>query len=218
MKKQKKKKNNIFIEKNIDENDFLKAVDNISKKLIYKFKFGYHEIEDMKQQATIFALEGLENYDNKRPLENFLWTHVRNRLFNFKRDNYYRPDNICIGCKFHDPKYKKSTNQCSKFKNKNECSIYTNWLDRNTVKKNIMKPTDIQNQENSITSSTNILSDITNLEIIQIIEDNLETRFRPTYLKLKGGQKVLKQELLRLQDHIKDILLKYNLNTEDLHE
>ena len=40
----------------------------------------------MKQQAAIFALEGLEKYDNKRPLENFLWTHVRNRLFNYKRE------------------------------------------------------------------------------------------------------------------------------------
>ena len=61
-----KLKNDIFKRKKVKEEDFLKALDIISKKLIYKFKFGYHDIEDMKQQAAIFALEGLENYDNKR--------------------------------------------------------------------------------------------------------------------------------------------------------
>ena len=81
----------------VDENEFLKIVDIISKKLAYKFKFGYHEYDDMKQQISIFALEGLKNYDHKRPLENFLWTHVRNRLFNYKRDNYQRPDKPCHG-------------------------------------------------------------------------------------------------------------------------
>ena len=72
----------------VSESEFVQVWEKISKKLGYKFKFGYHSHEDMKQQAAIFALEGLKNYDYKRPLENFLWTHVRNRLFNFKRNNF----------------------------------------------------------------------------------------------------------------------------------
>ena len=93
----------------ITEQELLDTIDIITKKLAYKFKFGYHQIEDMKQQISIFALEGLENYDNKRPLENFLWTHVRNRLFNFKRDNYQRPDKPCKTCPFYDPNLKNPT-------------------------------------------------------------------------------------------------------------
>ena len=88
-----KKKNNY----KIDEAEFLEVLDKITKKLIHKFRFGYHNAEDMKQQASIFALEALDRYDGKRPLEIFLWTHVRNRLFNFKRNNYQRPDSPCIG-------------------------------------------------------------------------------------------------------------------------
>ena len=72
--------------KGVDEKDFLRVLDNISKRLAYKFRFAYHNFDDMKQQAAIFAIEGLEKYDNSRPLENFLWTHVRNRLFNYKRN------------------------------------------------------------------------------------------------------------------------------------
>jgi len=200
------KKTNIFKRKKIKEEDFLQALDNISKKLIYKFKFGYHEIEDMKQQAAIFALEGLENYDASRPLENFLWTHVRNRLFNFKRDNYCRPDNVCVTCPFFDPKYKKSKNQCSKFIDKKDCSIYSEWQDRNATKKNIMQPVDIDIVEHKHHSVNYVVDILSNNEIINIIENNIHSRYRETYLKLKGGGKVLKQDLLQFQEHIKNIL------------
>jgi DNA-directed RNA polymerase specialized sigma subunit len=213
----KKNKNNIFKEKNITEEEFLDAVDKISKKLIYKFKFGYHEIEDMKQQATIFALQGLKNYDSSRPLENFLWTHVRNRLFNFKRDNYYRPDNVCIGCKYYDPDMKKSSNQCAKFSDKNECEIYSSSLNRNTIRKNLMKPNHIDTEHNNIRPTNNISNIITNEEILQIIEDNIDTKFRMSYLKLKGGDKILRSELVKLQNHIYGILEKFNLDKDNFN-
>jgi len=210
-----KSKNNIFIRKKVKEEDFLKALDTISKKLIYKFKFGYHEIEDMKQQAAIFALEGLENYDNKRPLENFLWTHVRNRLFNFKRDNYFRPENVCVNCPFYDPKNLKSTNQCAQYKNKNDCSLYSQWINRNTIKKNLMKPINIDHEQNNLlNSASDVFNNISNSELISIIENNIETKYRETYLRLKGGAKVSKQDLLKLQDHI-TYLLQNNKNDYD---
>jgi hypothetical protein len=201
-----KKKNDIFKRKKITEQDFLQALDTISKKLIYKFKFGYHEIEDMKQQAAIFALEGLENYDSSRPLENFLWTHVRNRLFNFKRDNYHRPDNVCVGCPFFDPKFKNSINQCSKFLNKDDCSIYSESNEKNSTRKNLMQPCDIDTVNHDFHSHNSIMDILSNVEIIRIIEKNIHTKYRETYLKIKGGVKVSKNDLCLLQDHIREIL------------
>jgi hypothetical protein len=210
-----KQKNDIFTRKKVKESDFLAALETISKKLIYKFKFGYHEIEDMKQQAAIFAIEGLEQYDYKRPLENFLWTHVRNRLFNFKRDNYFRPDNVCATCPFFDPKNKLSSNQCSKFTNKNDCEIFAQWSERNTIKKNLMLPNNIEHETGSSLQSKNDLVDsIGNNELIKIIEDNISTKYRETYIRLKGGAKVHKQDLIKLQKHIKEILDKHNLSRD----
>lgn len=197
----KKKKNNIFLEKNITEEQFLETVDHISKKLIYKFKFGYHDINDMKQQALLFAFEGLSFYDNQRPLENFLWTHIRNRLFNFKRDNYCRPDTVCSSCPFFDPQYKKSDNQCSKFDNKENCDIYNEWLNRNNNKKKLMNTTDISTLYD-IKNDTNIFESISNKEIIDIIENKIELKYRDIYLKLKGGLKVSKQDIKKLHNHI----------------
>jgi len=130
--------------KSVSDEEFVDVWEKISKKLGYKFKFGYHSYEDMKQQAAIFALEGLKNYDHKRPLENFLWTHVRNRLFNYKRDNYQRPDKPCLTCPFYKPKEASCTSQCSEFSNKNDCSLYSSWYTRNENKKNIMRPVSIE--------------------------------------------------------------------------
>jgi hypothetical protein len=208
-KKQKKLKitNNKSLPKDVSEEDFLKVLDNITKRLGHKFKFGYHEFDDMKQQAAIFALEGLEKYDSSRPLENFLWTHVRNRLFNYKRNNYQRPDKPCFTCPLFDKAYKCSNNQCSKYTNKKDCDLYAAWAARNDAKKNIMQPTYIDNEiDNPIFSENNLLSSIQNKEIIDFLDQNIETEYREYYCKLKNGEKLSKQNLVKLQKHIQKLM------------
>jgi len=189
---------------NVDEAEFLRVLDNISKRLGHKFKFGYHEFDDMKQQAAIFAMEGLEKYDNSRPLENFLWTHVRNRLFNYKRNNYQRPDKPCLTCPFFDKSYQCSKNQCSKFSDKSECELYTSWSNRNDTKKNIMQPSYIEHDpQHSVAHFTSLIQ---NQEIIKFLDENIISEYRETYLKLKHGTKIPKQQLIKLQNHIKDLM------------
>lgn len=182
----------------VDEDEFLNIIETISKKLAYKFKFGYHSYDDMKQQISIFALEGLKNYDHKRPLENFLWTHIRNRLFNYKRDNYQRPDKPCYSC----PLWKNST--CTKYANKHDCDLYSNWSKRNESKKNLMHLTTID----EIKNYSNIFIDnaLQSNEIINIIEKNINGEERTIYLKLKNGNKVSKIEINKLTDKIKEIM------------
>lgn len=184
----------------VNEDEFLKIVEIISKKLAYKFKFGYHDYEDMKQQISIFALEGLKNYDHKRPLENFLWTHVRNRLFNYKRDNYQRPDKPCLTC----PLYKYSS--CTKYSNKNDCELYYNWSNRNSVKKNLMHLTTIDEIKDYSNFFSDGSEDLSNKEIIDLIEAHLNGEDRVTYLKVKNGTKVTKVEMTRLTTRLQEIV------------
>lgn len=195
------------------EAEFLEAWEKISKKLGYKFKFGYHSHEDMKQQAAIFALEGLKNYDKKRPLENFLWTHIRNRLFNYKRDNYQRPDKPCLTCPFFAPK--SCASECSEFSNKEECSLYSSWIKRNDTKKNIMKPIGIDSvaETSKEINYSKLFEDISDKEILDIIDNNISTKNRHIYLKLKGGSKVPKIEIKKLFTEIKQILTDHDINT-----
>ena len=53
-------------------------------------KFGFYEIDDIKQEAYILALEAMEKYDGLRPLENFISKHISNRLKSLRRDKYSR--------------------------------------------------------------------------------------------------------------------------------
>jgi len=190
----------------ISEEQFLSAIDNITKNLAYKFKFGYHEIEDMKQQIIVFALEGLKNYDHNRPLENFLWTHVRNRLFNYKRDNYQRPNKPCLSCPFYDPYLKNSSSECSKFTNKDECELYTRWFNRNNSKKKLVHFTpieDIKDYSNIFCENNISLSNLASKEIIDLIESKLTGELRTIYLKLKNGCKVNNSDKSKLLNFIK---------------
>lgn len=192
---------------NVDEQEFVRVVENISKRLGYKFKFGYHDFDDMKQQAYIFALEGLQKYDNKRPLENFLWTHIRNRLFNYKRNNYQRPDKPCFTCPLFDKTYSCSTNQCSKFTNKQDCELYANWSTRNETKKNIMQPSYIDKEpESPKFASNNLIDNIENKEILDFLDKNISLEHRENYLKLKHGLKIPKLQLVKLQQYIQTLL------------
>lgn len=204
----KKPKKTIFETKNISEEDFISAVNKVAKKLIYKFKFGYHSSEDMKQQAMIFAIEGLEKYDPSKPLENFLWTHIRNRLFNYKRDNYHRPNNVCLTCPFYDRKFEFSDNQCKKFKNKKDCELYTAAEKQNETKKSIKNASGSENQ--NIKNTHNLLDDIINKEILLIIEDRISLKYREDYLKLKGGIKISKKNREKLKEHLLKIIKNYN--------
>jgi len=82
--KQKKENNDTA-----SEEDY-KVIIKIAKKLAPRYVFGSYERADIEQEAIIMGLDGLSRYDRTRPLENFLFTHINNRLKNFKRDNYYR--------------------------------------------------------------------------------------------------------------------------------
>lgn len=207
MSKHKKKKTT----KKIDETQLLQVIDIITKKLAYKFKFGYHDIEDMKQQISIFALEGLKNYDHKRPLENFLWTHVRNRLFNYKRDNYQRPDKPCYTC----PLFNKPTSSCTKYSNKNDCDLYASWSERNSNKKKLMHLTTIDEIKNYSNIFADNYENHDNQEIIKILDEKLSGDIRIIYLKLKSGNKVNRADQTKLLNKIKEILCLKNEDSLD---
>lgn len=74
------------------EEQVISTISKISSRLANKFTFANYEEEDIAQEAFIIGMDAMERYDEIRPLENFLSTHIKNRLINFKRDNYYRPD------------------------------------------------------------------------------------------------------------------------------
>ena len=119
------------------------AVEEVLKGLCSKFRFGYYDEDDMKQEGWIFALDALERYDGKRPLINFLRVHIRNRFISLRRNKLSRYEPPCTQCPFYDPDCKKSNNKCSEFVNKLDCDKWDSWIKRNTSKENLMRPIDL---------------------------------------------------------------------------
>tara|TARA_R100001443_G_scaffold4277_5_gene12706 strand:- start:92 stop:613 length:522 start_codon:yes stop_codon:yes gene_type:complete len=88
----------------IDEEKAIEVILKISKRLAPKYVFATYEIEDIEQEAFLIGVAGLAKYDKSRPLENFMYTHINNRLKTFKRDNYYRLDYGSAAQKIQDRK------------------------------------------------------------------------------------------------------------------
>lgn len=74
------------------EEQVIAIIYKISSRLASKFTFPNVDEDDIQQEAFIIAMDAMDRYDEGRPLENFLSIHIKNRLMNFKRDHYYRPD------------------------------------------------------------------------------------------------------------------------------
>tara|TARA_Y100000385_G_scaffold84599_1_gene86796 strand:+ start:539 stop:1075 length:537 start_codon:yes stop_codon:yes gene_type:complete len=80
------------IPEGLDEEYVVTTISSIAKKIAHKYVFASYQADDIEQEAFLIGMECLDRYDQVRPLENFLYTHMNNRLKNFKRDNYYRLD------------------------------------------------------------------------------------------------------------------------------
>lgn len=72
-----------------NEQIIMKVVNRVA----HKYTFPNYSIEDIIQEGFIIGLEGLEAWDGIRPLENFLAVHIHNRLYNLRRNRYFRPNN-----------------------------------------------------------------------------------------------------------------------------
>jgi len=191
---------------NHSEQEVLDVIENIANRLCYKFKFGYHSPEDMKQQARLFAWEGLEKYDKKRPLENFLWTHVRNRLYNFKRNNYSRLEKPCDTCELYVNK------KCTAFVDQEECNLYKGWLDRNNSKKNLMHSISVEFDQKEHEHSA--IGTLFAKEVSELLDEKLHVRFREDWIRLLNNLKLNKIRKNKILEEIKSILKENGIDQE----
>ncbi len=193
------------------EEEVLSVIDRIARRLASKFRFGYHSVEDMRQMAALFAWEGMSSYDGIRPLENFLWTHVRNRLYNEKRNKYERPDKPCCHC----PLFCESA--CNKYDDLLECDLYRGWYTRNTAKKNLMSTIDLDAVHDEKEDNMHQLDNEHNLdkkEIIRIIEKHLPVEYREDYIRLKMNLRLRRVKRERLIIIILGILQEHDIDVK----
>ncbi len=201
------------IPKGMTEEEVLASIERVANGLAYKYRFGYHGVEDMKQEARLQAIEALDRYDPSRgKLETFLWTHVSNRLFNIKRNKYARPDKPCLDCplKAYDPECKNSLSQCTEYSDKLNCSLYDAWEKRNSAKKNIMCPIEMGNvkdeNESNMSKNDTVADQIDFINMVDLIDSQIPINLRRSWIKLQNDVKMPKSEREKVLDFIKELL------------
>jgi DNA-directed RNA polymerase specialized sigma24 family protein len=168
------------------EAEVLATITKVVNRVAHKYRFGYYDIDDIKQEAFIIAMEAMDRYDEGRPLENFLAVHVSNRLKNFKRDNFFRPDYI--------PPSGKITND-------------------NNTKRFLMEPLDIDNirdeHERNMRGEENIVDELAQKELMDIVDTSLDMGLRGDYLRILHGVYVPKPRREQIYESIMQILREY---------
>jgi len=175
------------------EEEVTATINKVVNRLGKKYTFAFHDVNDIRQEAWIIAMNALDKYDVSRPLENYLAVCLCNRLKNFKRDNYCRKEEPCDICDNKDPCCKKCQQRDA----------------RNQAKKFLMEPIDIYNirdeHEKNMRLNNSFIDDIEQDELFGIIDIHLPVELREDYLKLKSGVSINKQRREIIQDVIFNI-------------
>ena len=173
------------------EEEVVRVMMTVVDRIAHKYRFGFYDVEDIKQEAYIIAMEAMERYDESRPLENFLAVHISNRLKNFKRDNFCRPDYI--------PPSGKVVND-------------------NDTKRFLMEPLDIDNirdeHERNMRDDDNMHNSVIKKEIMEIVDVRLDMSLRSDYLRILHDVYVPKPRREQIYAAILDILNEHRKQEE----
>lgn len=180
------------------EQEVLDAIEKAVRLLAPSFVFGYYGLEDIQQEARVEGLLAIERYDPSRPLENFVYVHIHNRLCNLLRNKFRRNDPPCKECASGKPCREGSF-----------CKKYDAWLRRNHVKANLMQPLDLGAQAGGDawrSFEPSAEEEAIQTELISLIDSKLPTEMRAIYLQLRSGVNVPKSKREAVVKAVKEIL------------
>lgn len=198
MKNKCKKGSGLLVPKGMTEAQVLAAIDRAADLVAPKFRFGYYTLDDMKQQARIEGMKGMETYDPSRPLDNFLYVHIHNRLHNFKRDNYRRNDPPCMLC--HDGRQHEHEDGLV-------CHKYATWEGRNSTKANLVSPFPLSPSDDESIVPPVSDDDPEYKELLERIDEKIPVDLRSTYLKMRAGARdIPKAKRLLVEQAVREVL------------
>ena len=184
----------MIVPKGMTEQEVTDTIQKVVNRVAHKYTFGHSDVEDIKQEAFMIAMEALGRYDEERPLENFLAVHVNNRLKNFKRDNYYRQELLS-----------KLTNRHGEYKPSLEKRIR-----ENNAKRYLMEPITLGVVRDEGEANMRVESDshqqVIEKELLTLIDRHLPANMRADYLRIIHDVYVPRQRREEIYEIIQKIL------------
>jgi hypothetical protein len=177
-------------------------INHVVNNLAPQFRFGYYTYNDMIQYGWQFALETLAKglYDATMPLEKYVYVGVFRKLFNLKRDKYFRNQPPCAGCPL---RHKTDKNLCTAHTDKMECEIYHEWSKAATDKRILMGASH-EYIENF--NPANHIDEVEVTELYDLIDDRLAPELRSDYRRLLDGVAVPETRRKHVRSAIRTIL------------
>lgn len=187
----------------VTEQQVLDAIENAIRILGPSFTFGIYDIDDIRQEAMLEGFRVMQRYDASRPLDNYIYTCLRNRLIRLKRDKLRRNDPPCQIC--HQSQGNRSLHDDGQF-----CPKYLAWKKRNEAKANLMRPFDLDHAIDFGENNTRLESDAVEQaelkETLALIDANLDVNLRATYLQMRAGKSVPKARREAVENAVREIL------------
>lgn len=183
------------------EHQVLEAIERAVAILAPGFVFGHYDVEDVKQEGRMAAVKAVESgkYDPARPLENFVYTAVRNALVNLKRDKFHRTDPPCRACHAGD--------HCCL---PGPCKKYADWSARNADKANIARPLGLDYVADEKERRTRVApaaeADVEVAELVARIDAELPVELRQVYLQMRAGVSVPRTKRAQVEQAVRTIL------------
>lgn len=198
----------MYLPAGMTEEEVLLNIEKVVKEFSDSYTFGYYELEDIQQEARVEALKALPKYDPldangkpTRPLANFLYAHVKNRLLNLRRNKYKRTDPPCNLC---------HNNRQAEHIDGKVCKKYIIWKKRNSMKANLTRPLTLDGISEDGEPSIAVDGKVPNManinDLRQMINDKLDPALRIDYLRILAKEKIPKSRQEAVEQAIKEII------------
>lgn len=179
----------IYNDNNELTNEAMVVITTTINAMAGRYRFGYHTIEDMRQQCWTFVLSQLYRYDGKRSLAAFVGTILITRSFNYKRDTYHRPQKPCLRCPFFD----KVNKDCTLFQDKSNCDKHEKWRLLNEAKRNLHHFAPMECAAGATSEVISHEDAFANSELINTIRAQLTDEENLIVGKYLNGEKIAKR-------------------------
>lgn len=159
------------------EPEVISCIEYISNTLAPQFRFGYYDLDDLKQECRYYCLEALPKYDTGRgKLSTFLMTVAKRKFINLRRDKLYRmpPTCSCSSCMSGVP--------CSEIEKKMK-----KWRKLNTAKRDIMEANNLGDYSYDTHDDYELEQIIDDRELDELINEYLPVDMREDYKRLLEG-------------------------------
>lgn len=175
----------------------LPTIEKVARRLAPRYTFGHFDEDDIFQEGIIIGMSGiLHHYDSERPLENFMSVHMKNRLHNFRRNNYIRYDTLCVACK-----HLLESQYCDMCKNKLRVS---------NAKKNVIDAITLDlvddEEEPSMSQCFNVIDEVELDNMVRLIDIHLPITLREDYLRLLDGVSIPRNRREKVENAITELL------------